>query len=96
VRRDELDPTRRQGVVQAVAVIRLVADEAGRIVGQKADVQRLGDESRFVRGRRGDGNGDRKTSAVCDGHDLGPLPALGFCPMWRPFLGLFADLSTTI
>jgi hypothetical protein len=30
--------------------------------------------------------GDRKTSAVCDCHDLGPLPALGLPDGEAPFL----------
>jgi hypothetical protein len=31
-------------------------------------------------------DGDRKTSAVCNGHDLGPLAALGFSDAAPPFL----------
>jgi hypothetical protein len=30
--------------------------------------------------------GDRKTRAVCDCHDLGPLPPLGFADAEPPFL----------
>jgi hypothetical protein len=33
-----------------------------------------------------DANGDRKTSAVCNCHDLGPLPALGLSDAAPPFL----------
>jgi hypothetical protein len=38
--------------------------------------------------RRSTGNpcGDRKTMAVCDCHDLGPLPALGLADGGAPFL----------
>ena len=96
VRRDELDPTRRKGPVQAVAVIGPVADEASWIIGQKAGVQRLGDESGFVRGRRGDGNGDRKTSAVCDCHDLGPFTALGVADVAAFFLALAKEPSMKV
>jgi hypothetical protein len=31
-------------------------------------------------------DGDRKTSAVCNGHDLGPLATLGFPDGRAPFL----------
>jgi len=56
-----------------------------RVIREKTGLQRLLDELRFVRRRRGDGNGDRKTSAVCKGHDLGAFAALGFpdAPAWR-------------
>jgi hypothetical protein len=33
-----------------------------------------------------DPNGDRKTSAVCNCHDLGPLTTLGFADFGAPFL----------
>jgi hypothetical protein len=39
-----------------------------------------------VRRGRGDGNGDKKTSVVCDGHALGPFAPLGVSAA-EPFCG---------
>jgi hypothetical protein len=39
-----------------------------------------------VRRRTLDAGGDRKTRAVCNCHDLGPLPALGLSDGRAPFL----------
>jgi hypothetical protein len=54
------------------------------------------DEPCFVRGRRGDGNGERKTSAVCQGHDLGPLAALGLADVAPFFLALAKEPSMNV
>jgi hypothetical protein len=56
----------------------------------------LCDELRFVRRGRGDGNGDRKTSAVCNGHDLGPFPALGLADAAPFFLALAKEPSINV
>lgn len=96
VRRDEFDAAGGERVVQAVAVIRGVPNQPRGIVGEEARVQRLGDELRFVGRGRGDGNGDRKTSAVCNGHDLGPLAALGFADMPPFFLALAKEPSMKV
>jgi hypothetical protein len=56
----------------------------------------LRDELGFVRGRRGDGNGDRKTSAVCNGHDLGPFAALGLADAEPFFFALAKDPSIKV
>jgi hypothetical protein len=93
---DQFDPTCREGLVEPIAVIRSVADEPLGIVGQKAGVQGLLDEPRFMRRRRGDGNGERKTSAVCNGHDLGALAALGFPDMEPFFLALANEPSMKV
>ncbi len=94
--RDQFDVDGRQGGIEPVAVIGGIADQARRIVRQKAGVQRLGDERRFVRGGRGDGNGERKTSAVCKRHDLGPLPALGFADAAPFFFALAKEPSMKV
>jgi hypothetical protein len=56
----------------------------------------LFDELCFVRRGRGDGNGDRKTSAVCKGHDLGALPALGLADVAPFFLALAKEPSMKV
>lgn len=96
VGRDQFDLTGGERPVERVAVIGGVANDALGIVGQKARVQRLFDELRFVRRGRGDGNGDRKTSAVCKGHDLGALPALGLADEAPFFLALAKDPSMNV
>jgi hypothetical protein len=94
--RDEFDPARGQPLVEPVAVIRGVSDQARGVVGEKARVQRGFDELRFVRRGRRDGNGDRKTSAVCNGHDLGPLAPLGFADVAPFFLALAKEPSMNV
>lgn len=96
MRRDELDPAGGQSLIESVAVIRGVADQALGVVGEKARVQRLLDELRFVRRRGGDGNGDRKTSAVCNGHDLGPFAPLGLADVAAFFLALAKEPSMNV
>ena len=94
--RNELDPARGQRLVEPVAVIGGIPDQALGVVGEEARVQRLFDELRFVRRGRRDGNGDRKTSAVCNDHDLGPLPALGFADVAAFFLALAKEPSMNV
>jgi hypothetical protein len=96
MRRDELDATRGERLIEAITVIRGVPNQPLRIVREKAGVQRLLDELRFVRRGRGDGNGERKTSAVCNGHDLGPLAALRFADMPAFFLALAKEPSMNV
>jgi len=94
--RDELDPARGQRLVEPVAVIRGIPDQARGVIGEEARVQRLFDELRFVRRGRRDGNGNRKTSAVCNGHDLGPLAPLGLADVAAFFLALAQEPSMNV
>ena len=96
MRRDEFDPGCRQPLIERVAVIGGVADQALGSVGKKARVQRLFDELRFVRRGGRDGDGDRKTSAVCNGHDLGPLAPLGLADVTPFFLALAKEPSMNV
>ena len=73
---NQFDVEGRQRAIERVAVIGGVPDDAVRVLREKAGIQSLFDELGFMRRGRGDGNGDRKTSAVCQGHDLGALAAL--------------------
>lgn len=96
MRCDQFDATGGEGLVEAVAVIGGIADEPLRIVPEETGVQGLRDELRLVRRRRGDGNGERKASAVCNGHDLGPFAALGFPDMEPFFLALAKEPSMKV
>jgi hypothetical protein len=64
----------------------LVSNEAIGCVLEKAMVDRLFGERDFMRRSTCNPTGDRKTSAVCDCHDLGPLPPLGLPDAEPPFL----------
>lgn len=86
---DQLDPTLlREPRVERVAVVGLVADEALGELGEEAAIERSVDERDFMRRSTFDADGERKTRAVCNGHDLGPLATLRFPDAGPPFLAL--------
>src|SRR5580692_5983190 len=72
--------------IQLVAVIRLVANQAFRDLGHDARLQGGGDQLHFSRRSAFCPQGERKTMAVCNAHDLGALAALGFSNQEPPFL----------
>jgi len=87
VRGDEFDPALlAQALVQAVAVVGLVSDQTVGGVLEEAVVDRLLDEGDLMWRSTGNPTGDRKTSAVCNCHDLGPLPALRLSDARAPVL----------
>ena len=73
---------------QRIAVVGSVADETLGHLAEETVVERLFDESDLVRRSTCNGYRDRKTRAVCNGHDLGALAFLGFPdgrpPFWAP------------
>lgn len=73
VRCDQLDPMSSQPIVQRVAVVPLIANQSLRLVGHKAVLDRSLDELLFMRRSARNPEGDRKTMAVCDCHELGPF-----------------------
>ena len=87
--RDHLDPALlREPRVELVAVVGGVANEALGELGEKAAIERSVDERDLMRRSTFDADGERKTRAVCNGHDLGPLTALRFPDAGPPFLAL--------
>ena len=94
--RDELHVEGGQGAIEPIAVIGGVANQTRWILWEKASVQGLRDERDFVRRGRSDGNGDRKTSAVCKGHDLGPFAPLGLADAPPFFLALAKEPSMKV
>ena len=86
VGRDQLDAALRvQPLVQRIAVIRPIPDQArGRRGGHDGVEGRL-DKRDFMRRSTCNGYGDRKTSAVCDRHELGALAPLGLPDEGAPF-----------
>jgi len=85
--RDHLDPKlHQQLLVQTVAVVGLVSDQPlGRIL-EKSTLKSVLDKSYLAPRSTLDTYGDRKTRAVCDCHDLGPLALLRFPDAEPPFL----------
>ena len=92
VRCDHLDAKLCELRIEAVAVVRAVADEAFRKSLQESSVKGVEDELRFASLTRRNPDGDRKTIAVCHCHDLGRLAAASFpnikaplfAPAWVP------------
>src|SRR3954464_11839148 len=96
MRGDELDAVDGQGDIERVAIVGGIPDQPRREVEKKAALQGLFDQRYFVRRRRGGGNGDRKTSAVCNGHDLGPFAAFGRPDVPPFFLALAKEPSMKV
>src|ERR1700684_4528294 len=87
MRCDELEPALlHQAFVEPVAVVGLVADEAFRLLVDEHLIKSLLDQGHFMGASAFDPEGERKASAVCDCHDLGPLAFLGFPDAGPPFL----------
>lgn len=85
--RDELEAALlHQTFVELVTVISPVADEALGLLVDEHLVESLLDQGHFVGASAFNPKGERKTSAVCDCHDLGPLAFLGFSDAGPPFL----------
>src|ERR1700722_8073584 len=72
--------------IQPVAVVRLVADQTLGHVGHDARFQRGLDQFHFSRRSAFCPQGERKTMAVCNAHDLGTLAPLGLPDLSPPFL----------
>jgi hypothetical protein len=85
VRRDETNTSFEQYRVEWIAVVRLVADERMRQFFYESFFDDFFDELRFVGRSASNADGDRKTRAVCNCHDLGPFAALRFPDAGPPF-----------
>lgn len=72
--------------VELIAVVGLVPDQIPRLLFNEALVQCLFNERHFVRRSAINPGCERKTMAVCNCHDLGPLSALRFSNCGPPFL----------
>ena len=73
VRCDQLDAVRCQPIVQSVAVIPLVGNQSFWLLGYKAVLDRGIDKLLLMRRSACNPQGDRKTMAVCDCHELAPF-----------------------
>lgn len=89
MRSDEFDTVFvGQPGIELVRVVGFVADQANGEVFQEPLVEGALDVSCFMRASTSNPNGDRKTRAVRDRHDLGPLSTLSRPHSKSPF---FAD-----
>lgn len=84
--RDQLDVTLGgQPSVQPIRIVGLVANQSDRRFAEEPRVEGLLDERNFAGACTRDSNGERKTTAVCDCHDLGPLAFAGGADAEAPF-----------
>src|SRR5580700_4984606 len=72
--------------IQPVAVVSFVSDQPLRHLGHDARFQCGGHQFHFRRRSACCPQGERKTMAVCNAHDLGALAPLGFPDLSPPFL----------
>src|SRR5882724_3507503 len=72
--------------IEPVTVVGLVPDQGFGHVGHDPRFQRGGDQFHFSRRSAFCPQGERKTMAVCNTHDLGPLAPLGLSHLSPPFL----------
>ncbi len=87
MRSDQLNATLcREALIKGITVIRFIADDLFGKVVSMCRVEGIFDQSYFVRGSALHVDGERKTSAVCKGHDLRPLATLGLANTVAPFL----------
>jgi len=83
---NQLNAILGQSLVQWVAVIGAVTDQALRFLSDKGMLQRRLNQGYFMRASTCDAYGERKTSAVCHCHDLRTFAPLGLSHPWPPFL----------
>jgi hypothetical protein len=71
--------------IQPIAVVSLIANNAIRSILCKAAIDSCLNQLYFMGRSAFNVSGDRKTSSVCDGHDLGALAALCLADSKTPF-----------
>lgn len=75
----------KKTVIETIAIICFVTNQSLWVFIDETTIQRLLYEPDFMRRSTCNANGDRKTSAVCDRHDLGALSAFGLANAKPPF-----------
>ena len=87
VRRDQRDPALPlESRIQAITVVRSVANQHLHVGQRDQRVQRGVHQRHFMWRSASNPHGHRKSSAVCNRHDLGPLLALGLPDEGAPFV----------
>jgi len=82
---NQSDPVPAQFLIQGITIVGLVPNQYLGSIFDKSLSNGFCNQSRFVRRGAFDMYGERKTSAVCNCHDLGPLPAFSFAHGKTPF-----------
>lgn len=82
---DQFDTFHSQFLVQWIAVIGSVSDQALRLCHDKSRCESCFHKGDFIRRSTFNVNGDRKTRAVCQRHDLRTFAALGLSHGPAPF-----------
>src|ERR1051325_9317903 len=85
VRRDQLDASFSQLLVQRAGVVSLVADQSFGSLSGKNLSESLSDKGDFMRRSRRRVDGERKTRAVCHRHELRTFAPLGLSHPEAPF-----------
>ncbi len=94
VGRDQFHPVvLAQVLVQGVAIVGLVADQAGRRGPAEARAEGLLDQSALMWRSTRNPEGERKTMAVRNCHDLGPFSAARWTNTIAPFFALLKEAS---
>lgn len=88
VRSDHADLPALELAIELIAIVGLVANEHFGQFLHETRGQRLGHQLHFVGAGSEGPYGDRKTSSVCDDHDLGAFTSLSRADMEPPFLAL--------
>jgi hypothetical protein len=88
VRANQFDTATRQPFAQRIAIGGQVVDQSSRFSWQNASFEQRLNKSHFVWARTRRVDGERKTMAIGEDHDLGALAAFGLADLFTPF---FAD-----
>lgn len=96
VRCDQLDSVFGKPSVQSSTVISLVANQSLRLLGYEAVFDRYPDQLLLMRCSTRNPEGDRKTMAVCDCHELGPFADERSTNSIAPFFALMKDASINV
>lgn len=91
--RNQLDPMVRQFSIKFVAVVGPITDQKSGIRSEKPFFESVAYKGDFVRRSRRNVNGERKTSAVCQRHELCTLAPLGFSDPEAPFFAIIKVAS---
>jgi len=97
VRGDQLDSVLlRKPVVHRVAVVPLIGNQSFRLVGHEAVLERSLDQLLLMRRSARNPQGDRKTMAVCDCHELGPFADERSTNAIAPFFAPMKEASINV
>jgi len=97
VRCDQLDPVVLGKLINhRVAVIALIADQSFGLVGHEAVLKRSLDQLLLMRRSAPNPEGDRKTMAVCDCHELAPFADERSTNAIAPFFAPMKEASINV